>query len=80
MVTAHEFDPDKQLDPTCYACGKPIRFLQRVFWIQTSDGQDQYVGPDCYTHIANGGKHGYQPPLGGPRLFLKHLHRPPLQQ
>jgi hypothetical protein len=35
----------------------------------TVDGQRVFVGDDCYNRIATSGESGYQPPLGGPRLW-----------
>lgn len=55
----------------CYACDKPMQdFLQRhTHVVETEDGQRQRVGPDCFERIRSAGAIGYQPPLGGPRLF-----------
>ena len=53
----------------CFACDRPFRSSAR--WsVKTADGQWVYVGPDCYRHVEAAGELGYQPPLGGPRLFL----------
>jgi hypothetical protein len=38
--------------------------------VVTEDGQMQYVGPDCFAKIVAADTKGYQPPLGGPRLFV----------
>jgi hypothetical protein len=53
----------------CYACGKPRKSeLCRV--VRCSDEQTVFVGPECFRRIKRSGEAGYQPPLGGPRLFL----------
>lgn len=54
----------------CFACGKPLKAKTKAL-VYTRDGQSAYVGPDCYTHTLLAGSEGYQPPLGGPRLFCK---------
>lgn len=54
-------------DDYCFACGRSIRSTLRA--AHTIDGQSIYVGSDCYKRISQMGIHGYQPPLGGPRLF-----------
>jgi hypothetical protein len=51
----------------CFACGKTIR--NRRFLIDTRDSQTAIVGPDCFKRVRDAGEDGYQPPLGGPRLF-----------
>ena len=62
----------------CFACGKAItRFPPAI--VDTRDGQTVYVGPECFQHVKRAGDVGYQPPLGGPRLWLlPPLHRKPL--
>lgn len=63
-------------DEKCYACARPFRRNSHdriVFHPQalTSDGQRQFVGFDCMKKIQAAGAAGYQPPLGGPRLFAE---------
>lgn len=51
----------------CFACGKP---LGRSLWLAaTRNGQTVYVGSDCAKRIRAAGESGYQPPLGGSRLY-----------
>jgi hypothetical protein len=51
----------------CFACGKRLKYRTLVAW--TEDGtQWVYVGRECYGHII-GAVDGYQPPLGGPKLY-----------
>lgn len=38
----------------------------------TSDGQVVFVGYDCAKRIAEAEVEGYQPPRGGPRLWIDH--------
>jgi len=64
----------------CYACNRAFRknshgnvpYHPEAL---TSDGQRQGVGYDCYKKIAEAGADGYQPPLGGPRLYAEY-HAP----
>lgn len=51
----------------CFACDKPLR--NRAFLATCADEQTVYVGPDCFAYIRSAGRDGYQPPLGGPKLF-----------
>jgi PP-loop superfamily ATP-utilizing enzyme len=51
----------------CYACNRKLR--KALHTVITSDGQRVDVGPDCYDKIDLAGSRGYQPPLGGPKLF-----------
>lgn len=51
----------------CFACNKPLKKFQ--YYCETSDGQGVYVGRDCWVKAKKSGSIGYQPPLGGPRLY-----------
>jgi hypothetical protein len=51
----------------CFACG---RGLKRPYSVECADDQRPDVGPECYRKIKDAGETGYQPPQGGPRLFL----------
>jgi hypothetical protein len=51
----------------CYACDKP---LKKEFLVDTRDAQTVYVGSECYKKIKIAGEAGYQPPKGGPKLYL----------
>lgn len=59
----------------CYACDKPLESLLHRHAVETEDGQRQYVGPDCFERVRVAGVIGYQPPLGGPRLFKSGVLR-----
>jgi hypothetical protein len=50
---------------TCFACGKKLG--RNPYHASTSDGQSVEIGSECIKKI---GPDGYQPPQGGPRLFL----------
>ena len=52
----------------CFACGKPI--TTKPYQVYTADPQMQYVGKRCFDKVKAAGKDGYQPSLGGPRLYL----------
>lgn len=58
----------------CFACDRAFRLNS---WGNiayhpeaiTIDGQLVYVGHDCFKKIQAAEREGYQPPLGGPRLW-----------
>ena len=59
----------------CFACNRVIDLPKPAKVVVTSDGaQLVYVGPDCYKLVVQAGATGYQPPRGGPRLFIQ-THR-----
>lgn len=51
----------------CFACDKKLK--GRGYLIDTRDNQTAVVGPGCFKKIRESGEAGYQPPLGGPRLY-----------
>lgn len=51
----------------CFACGRPLSPFPHS--VATCDGQRVYVGTSCFRLIAKSGADGYQPALGGPRLY-----------
>ena len=55
----------------CFCCDKPI--ASRPKWAYTADGQSVYVGPECCRKIKRAGAEGWQPPLGGPRMYDEQL-------
>ncbi len=52
----------------CFACDRVITTKPHV--ADTRDSQIVYVGSECFKHIAAAGEEGYQPPRGGPRLYI----------
>lgn len=54
----------------CFACGRLIGARQEADLVDTRDSQLVYVGRECLKKIQAAGDEGYQPPLGGPKLFL----------
>lgn len=52
----------------CFACDKPLGKSPAL--VDTRDAQTVYVGSECFKKIRAAGDSGYQPPLGGPRLYL----------
>ena len=58
----------------CFACGRPLLglVLRRV---DTRDDQTVFVGPECFQKVARADEAGYQPPRGGPRLYLLRARR-----
>jgi hypothetical protein len=53
----------------CFACGKSLNWDNHAT-VDTRDDQFVSVGPECFRKIKVAGEQGYQPPLGGPRLWL----------
>ena len=51
----------------CFACDR--RLGRNPHLIDTRDGQTAFVGSECFKLIKASGEFGYQPPLGGPRLW-----------
>lgn len=57
----------------CFACNARLSRPEFVFLTDhMSDGKhyEVNVGPECFHHVETAGAEGYQPPKGGPRLFL----------
>lgn len=67
MTTGDSYPPDAPRE-RCFACGRLIR-RTNPHRVDTRDDQTVYVGPECYRLVMNAGDAGYQPPLGGPRLY-----------
>lgn len=53
----------------CFACDKILTGARQYVRAETSDGQRVLVGRECFRKIKDAGDQGYQPPLGGPKLF-----------
>lgn len=51
----------------CFACDKP---LGKTYRVTCSDDQQPFVGRECFRHIKAAGSEGWQPPKGGPRLYM----------
>ena len=51
----------------CFACD---RTTDRPHLVRCRDEQTVFVGRDCFARVRTAGPEGYQPPLGGPPLFL----------
>ena len=56
----------------CFACGRRLGDNPRR--VDTRDAQTVFVGRECFKLVVAAGRDGYQPPLGGPRLWL--MERP----
>ncbi|MBX4189754.1 hypothetical protein KW791_00430 [Candidatus Parcubacteria bacterium] len=52
----------------CFACDKKL-LKGQIARVDTRDDQIVEVGPKCYYKIVLAGEKGYQPQLGGPKLF-----------
>lgn len=50
----------------CFACDK---ITSRPRLVRCIDEQTVMVGSDCFRYIRDAKNKGYQPPLGGPKLF-----------
>ena len=55
----------------CFACNKKLS--PNPYLVDTKDNQHVFVGSDCFRKIKKSGELGYQPPLGGPRLFTLEM-------
>ena len=53
---------------TCFACAR--RLGTHPHMVECMDEQTVYVGSECFKKITQAGRAGYQPPLGGPKLYL----------
>lgn len=51
----------------CFACGRKLG--KKPHLVDTRDDQRVYVGSECYELVKAAGEAGYQPLLGGPRLW-----------
>lgn len=56
------------LADACFACGRKLG-KRGGFLVDTRDGQEVFIGPECFKHVQAAGDAGYQPPKGGPRLW-----------
>jgi len=57
----------------CFACDKRLSRPQIVFLEDRLSDLRQYevhVGPECFARVEAAGAAGYQPPKGGPRLYM----------
>ena len=52
----------------CFACGRPLGRSPAL--VDTRDGQRVFVGRSCARLIEKAGDAGYDPPKGGPTLYL----------
>jgi hypothetical protein len=59
---------NNSMKDNCFACGKKLG--KNPALIDTRDSQTAYVGRECFKKIQEAGEAGYQPPRGGPRLYL----------
>ena len=61
-------DSDYTASMNCFACGRKLG--RNPALVDTRDGQTAHVGAECFRLVKAAGETGYQPPLGGPRLYL----------
>lgn len=52
----------------CFVCGR--RLGRNPLLVTCADEQDVFVGSECAKLIERAGAAGYQPPDGGPRLYV----------
>lgn len=52
----------------CFACDHALG--KNPTLVDTRDAQTVYVGSECLKKIKAAGESGWQPPKGGPRLYL----------
>jgi hypothetical protein len=70
MATSNDFQPRAkgvQMN-RCFACDRILGETPKL--VDTRDGQTVYVGVECFKLVKAAGKKGYQPPQGGPVLWL----------
>lgn len=53
----------------CFACDRPLSAASGWVLVTCMDDQDVFVGSDCHRNVRKGGRAGWQPPKGGPRLY-----------
>lgn len=56
-------------DNKCFACGRKMPKSRRLVNVARED-QNVFVGPDCFQRVIDAGDAGYQPPRGGPILYV----------
>jgi hypothetical protein len=54
----------------CFACDRPIIGKVKHKAITSDGAQIVPIGSECFKEIVQGGILGWQPPKGGPRLFI----------
>lgn len=64
----------KQLE-RCFACDKVIKVPFPRTAITDDGAQRVYVGRECYKNIEKSKEQGWQPPKGGPKLYLERYKR-----
>lgn len=52
----------------CFACNRKLG-EKKLLAVDTRDAQIVYVGQECYKLVIASGDKGYQPPLGGHKLY-----------
>lgn len=52
----------------CFACDRMLGHNPHL--VDTRDAQTVFVGSECFKLIKAAGNKGWQPPKGGPRLYL----------
>ena len=54
----------------CFCCGKTLHMMCALTRVTCADDQTVLVGNECLKHIKKAKFEGYQPPKGGPKLYL----------
>lgn len=52
----------------CFACDRKLG--KKPVLVTCADEQTVYVGAECFKHVRTAQANGWQPPKGGPRLYL----------
>ncbi len=60
--------PPKSGVARCFACDRALGKNPKL--VDTRDDQTVYVGRECYKLVVAAGEAGYQPPIGGPKLWV----------
>lgn len=58
----------------CFSCDAVLS-SESDQMVETEGGQPVVVGRECFKKVVQAGKGGYQPPLGGSKLYLLGVRR-----
>lgn len=67
VLASSKFPFPEQVE-RCFACGRPLGRSPAL--VDTRDGQKVFVGRSCARLIEKAGDAGYDPPKGGPTLYV----------
>ena len=56
-----------EITEKCFCCDRKLGKFPKL--VDTRDGQIVYIGKRCWQSVQEAGSQGYQPALGGPKLY-----------